>query len=45
VPPEPPTLGFTHLRFEAIPTAARESANQHDCALVAMLGQLGLPIS
>jgi hypothetical protein len=37
VPPESPTLGFTHLRFEALLTAARESANDNDFALVAML--------
>jgi hypothetical protein len=42
VPPESPTLGFTHLQFEALLTAARESAN--DFALVAMLGLLGLRI-
>jgi integrase/recombinase XerD len=44
VPPESPTLGFTHLQFEAMLTAARESANQYDFALVAMLGLLGLRI-
>jgi integrase/recombinase XerD len=44
VPPESPTLGFTHLQFEALPTAARESANRYDFALVAMLGLLGLRI-
>ena len=35
------TLGFTHLQFEAMLTAARESANRYDFALVAMLGLLG----
>src|SRR5690348_5211757 len=38
VPPEPPTLGFTHLQFEALRTPARQSANPSDFALVAMLG-------
>ncbi|HJY56484.1 MAG TPA: tyrosine-type recombinase/integrase [Streptosporangiaceae bacterium] len=44
VPAESPTLGFTHLQFEALLTAARESANQGGFALVAMLGLLGLRI-
>jgi len=44
VPPESPTLGFTHLQFETLLTAARESANPNDFALVAMLGLLGLRI-
>jgi integrase/recombinase XerD len=44
VPPESPTLGFTHLQFEALLTAARESSNPCDFALVAMLGLLGLRI-
>jgi site-specific recombinase XerD len=44
VPPESPTLGFTHLQFEALLTAARESPNPSDFALVAMLGLLGLRI-
>src|SRR5215469_9759103 len=40
VPAEPPTLAFTHLQFEALLTA-RESAEDYDFALVAMLGLLG----
>jgi integrase/recombinase XerD len=44
VPPESPTLGFTHLQFEALLTASRESANDYDFALVAMLGLLALRI-
>jgi integrase/recombinase XerD len=44
VPAESPTLGFTHLQFEALLTASRESANRYDFALVAMLGLLGLRI-
>jgi integrase/recombinase XerD len=44
VPAESPTLGFTHLQFEVLLTAARESDNPCDFALVAMLGLLGLRI-
>ena len=44
VPAESPTLGLTHLQFEAMLTAAREPANLFDFALVAMLGLLGLRI-
>lgn len=44
VPAESPTLGFTHLQFEALLAAARQSANPCDFALVAMLGLLGLRI-
>ena len=45
VPAESPTLGFTHLQFEALLTAARDSATSAcDFALVAMLGLLGLRI-
>jgi hypothetical protein len=44
VPAESPTLGFTCLQFEGLLTAARESLNRSDFALVAMLGLLGLRI-
>jgi site-specific recombinase XerD len=44
VPAESPALGFTHLQFEAMLTAARESPHPCDFALVAMLGLLGLRI-
>jgi integrase len=44
VPAESPTLGFTHLQFEALLTAARQSADQCGFALVAMPGLLGLRI-
>jgi integrase/recombinase XerD len=39
-----PTLGLTHLQFEAMLTAARDSTRLDDFALVAMLGLLGLRI-
>ncbi|ONI82632.1 hypothetical protein ALI22I_42115 [Saccharothrix sp. ALI-22-I] len=38
-------LGLSHLQFEALPAAARESDDPFDLALVAMLGLLGLRIS
>jgi site-specific recombinase XerD len=44
VPPESPTLGLSHLQFEALLTAARQSSNIYDFALVAMLGLLGLRV-
>ncbi len=44
VPPESPTLGLTHLQFEAMLTAARRSCDPFDFALVCLLGLLGLRI-
>ncbi|MFA1544598.1 tyrosine-type recombinase/integrase [Actinomadura monticuli] len=44
VPPESPTLGLSHLQFEALLSAARASANPNALALVAVLGLLGLRI-
>jgi integrase/recombinase XerD len=44
VPADSPTLGLTHLQFEALLTAARQSGNHYDFALVVMLGLLGLRI-
>jgi integrase/recombinase XerD len=44
VPAESPTLGLSHLQFEAMLAAGRESANPNDFALVCMLGLLGLRI-
>ncbi len=44
VPAESPTLGLGHLKFEALITTARLSANPNDFALIAMLGLLGLRI-
>ncbi|WP_211240740.1 site-specific integrase [Hamadaea tsunoensis] len=43
-PAESPTLGLSHLQFEAMIVAGRTSQNQHDFALVAMLGLLGSQI-
>jgi len=44
VPAESPTLGLTHLQLEALLTAARQSPNRYDFALVCPLGLLGLRI-
>jgi site-specific recombinase XerD len=44
VPAESPTLGLSHLQFESLLTAARESPIMFDFALVTMLGLLGLRI-
>ena len=44
VPAESPTLGLSHLQFEALLTTARTSENPNDSALVSMLGLLGLRI-
>ena len=44
VPAESPTLGLSHLQFEAMLTAGRDSSNDNDFALVAMLGLLGLRV-
>jgi len=44
VPPESPTLGLSHLQFEALLSTARDSQNCNDLALVTMLGLLGLRI-
>src|SRR3954452_20433711 len=44
VPAESPTLGLTHLQFEALLTTARQSRDRGDFALVTMLGLLGLRI-
>jgi integrase/recombinase XerD len=45
VSPQSPTLGLSHLQFEAILAAARDSSNPSDFALVCLLGLLGLRIS
>jgi integrase/recombinase XerD len=42
VPAKSPTLGFTHLQFEALLTAARDSTNPCGFALVAIFGLPGL---
>jgi site-specific recombinase XerD len=44
VPAESPTLGLTHLQFEALLSTAKDSPNRCDFALVTMLGLLGLRI-
>ena len=44
VPAESPTLGLTHLQFEALLSTAKRSTSPCDFALVAMLGLLGLRI-
>jgi hypothetical protein len=44
LPADSPTLGLSHLQFEALPTAARHSPDVHDFDLVAMLGLLGLRV-
>jgi len=44
VPPESPTLGLSHLQFEAMLVTARQSGNACDFALVCFLGLLGLRI-
>jgi hypothetical protein len=38
VPAESPARGFTHLKFEALLTAAQEPANPYDVALLGLLG-------
>lgn len=44
VPAQSPTLGLSHLQFEAMLSAARLSPNPFDFALVCLLGLLGLRI-
>ena len=44
VPQESPTLGLSHLQFEALLAAGRDSVDPNDLALVVMLGLLGLRI-
>lgn len=43
-PPESPTLGLSHLQFEAMLSTSRTSPNVNDFALVVLLGLLGLRI-
>jgi site-specific recombinase XerD len=45
VPATSPTLGLSHLQFEAMLAAARDSPNPNDFAVVCLLGLLGLRIS
>jgi hypothetical protein len=44
IPAESPTPALSHLQFEALLTAARESSNVFNFALVTRLGFLGLRI-
>jgi integrase/recombinase XerD len=44
LPAESPTLGLTHVQFEALLTAARLSQNRNDFALITLLGLLGLRV-
>ena len=44
VPAESPTLGLTHQQLEGLLSAARQSPNRYDFALVCLLGLLGLRI-
>jgi len=41
LPPQSPTLGLTHLQFDALLTDARQSCNPFDFALACQLGLLG----
>jgi integrase/recombinase XerD len=41
VPATSPTLGLSHLQFEATPAAGRDPPNPNDFALVCLLGLLG----
>ena len=44
VPAGSPTLGLSHLQFEALLSTARDSENPNDPGLVSMLGLMGLRI-